>query len=154
MAERMEVDAVLQELEELIQNAPRIPISGKVMADGDAILACIDKIYDVLPEELKQAKQVIEHSDKLLESMEMQGKRMIEDARNQAAMLVSETQILQDAQAQANVIIAEAEKNAVELRADSYAYSEDMLQQLELNLERVILAIKKSREDLKAYRNN
>ena len=153
MAERMEVDAVLQELEELIQNAPRIPISGKVMVDGDAILACIDKIYDVLPE-LKQAKQVIEHSDKLLESMEMQGKRMIEDARNQAAMLVSETQILQDAQAQANVIIAEAEKNAVELRADSYAYSEDMLQQLELNLERVILAIKKSREDLKAYRNN
>ena len=154
MAEKLEVEAVLQELEAMVVNAARIPISGKIMIDGDAVLEYIDKIYSLLPEELKQARQVLDQSDKLLESVEMQGKRILEEARNHAAQLVDETQILQDAQAQAQVIIAAAEKNAVDLRADSLAYSEDILQQLELNLERAVLALKKSREDLKAYKQN
>lgn len=153
MAEKLEVEAVLQELEALIVNSSRIPISGKVLVDGDAVLEYIDKIYSLIPEEVKQARQVLDQSDKLLESVEMQGKRILEEARNQAAQLVDETQILQEAQAQAQVIIANAEKNAVDLRADSLAYSEDILQQLELNLERAVLALRKSREDLKAYRS-
>ena len=67
--DKVEIEDILRELEEHITGASRIPLTGKVLVDGDVVLEYVDKIYAVLPEELKQAKQVLEQSDKLLESM-------------------------------------------------------------------------------------
>ena len=75
---------ILKELETTITSASRVPLSGKVLVDGDAVLDVVDKIYAALPDELKQAQKVLEHSDKLLESVEGQSKRIINDARQQA----------------------------------------------------------------------
>ena len=52
--EKVEIEDVLKEMEEAITGASRIPLSGKVLVDGDALLECIDKIYAMMPEEIKQ----------------------------------------------------------------------------------------------------
>ena len=64
--EKVEIEDVLKEMEEAITGASRIPLSGKVLVDGDALLECIDKIYAMMPEEIKQAQQVLETTDKKL----------------------------------------------------------------------------------------
>ncbi|MGI5891403.1 MAG: hypothetical protein ACOX7H_01515 [Bacillota bacterium] len=150
--ERVEIEDILKELEDSVTNASRIPLTGKVLVDGDLVLECVDKIYAVLPEELKQARQVLEQSDKLLESVEGQGKRIIEEARTQANRMIMESEIMKEAQLQAEEVQARAEKAAMDLRQESINYADDILQQLEINLEKAVYSIKKSREDLKAQR--
>ncbi|MGI6361879.1 MAG: hypothetical protein ACOX05_06290 [Bacillota bacterium] len=150
--DRVEIEDILRELEDTVANANRIPLTGKVLVDGDLVLECVDKIYAVMPEELKQARQVLEQSDKLLESVEGQGQRIIEEARTQANRMIMESEIMQEAQIQAEDLQMRAENSAMELRQESIAYADDILQQLEINLEKAVYSIKKSREDLKAQR--
>ena len=148
MVDNIELDSILLDMEDMVNNASRIPLSGKVLVDGDSLLECIDKIHALLPEEIKQAKQVLAQSDKLLESIESQGKKILEDARAQASRLVMEDTIVQQAQAYAAEIEKIAKQQAMDLRNEVTNYSQDILHQLELNLEKAWFSIKKSREDL------
>ena len=66
-AENLGLATILKELEESITTASRVPLSNKVLVDGEAILEYIDKVYAALPEEMKQAQRVLEHSGIRLE---------------------------------------------------------------------------------------
>ena len=44
---------ILKELEETVSTASRVPLSSKVLVDGDAILDFVDKIYAALPERIE-----------------------------------------------------------------------------------------------------
>ena len=147
----MELHNVLRDMEQHVSNASRIPLTGKVMVDGDMILEFIDKIHATLPDELKQAQQVLSQSDKLLESVETQGKRILTEARDQAAKLVTQEEVYQEALRQGKDIVHKAENAAAELQRDALLWSDDILQQLEHNLEKLIMSIKQNREDLRNY---
>ena len=149
--EKVNIENLLRDLEETVSGASRIPLTGKVLVDGDTVLEYVDKIYAVLPEELKQARQVLDQSDKLLESMEGQGKRILEDARREAAMLVEQSEIIKEARYQADEIIVRAEQAANELRNEAVSYADEVLRQLELNLDKATYSLKKSRDDLRGY---
>jgi len=147
----MELHNVLQEMEQHVTNASRIPLTGKVMVDGDMILEFIDKIHATLPDELKQAQQVLSQSDKLLENVEQQGKRILAEAREQASHLVTQTEVHQQALRQGREIIKQAEQAAEDLQRGALLYADDVLQQLEQNLEKLIFSIKRNREELRTY---
>ena len=106
--ETIDISALLQELEAYINKSPKVPLTGKIMIEGEYILETLDKISAKLPNEIKQARQVLDQSDKLLESIESQGKKMLEDARAQAESIVQETEIVQMAQQEAEKIAQEA----------------------------------------------
>ena len=148
----MELHKVLQDMEQHVSSASRIPLTGKVMVDGDLILEFIDKIHATLPDELKQAQQVLAQSDKLLESVETQGKRILTEARDQAAHLVTQEEVYREAIRQGKEIVHRAEDAAEELKRDALLWSDDILQQLEHNLEKLIVSIKQNRDDLRNYR--
>lgn len=151
--EKVKIENLLRELEETVSGASRIPLTGKVLVDGDTVLEFVDKIYAVLPEELKQAKQVLDQSDKLLESVESQGKRILDEAKREAAMLVDQSEIVKEAKYQAEEIILRAEQAANELRNEAISYADEILKQLELNLDKATYSLKKSRDDLRGYHN-
>jgi len=147
----MEMATILKELEETITNASRVPLTGKVMVDGDAMLEFVDRIYAALPGELRQAQQVLEQSDKLLESVEGQGKRILQDARDQAAMMLQETEIYKAAAERAQALMSQAEAASLELRRQSIIYSDDVLSQLETDLDQVLKMIRNNRGDLQKF---
>lgn len=149
--DKMDIDSILKDLEQTISGASRIPLTNKVLVDGEVVLEAIDKIYVAMPEEIKQARQVLDQSDKLLESMESQGKRIIEEARAYAAKLVEQSEIIKEATAQAAEIRAQAERNAADLRAEAVTYAEDLLKQLEMNLDKAMFSIHKTKDDLQNY---
>lgn len=151
-SETLGLATILKDLEETISSASRVPLSGKVMVDGDAILEYVDKIYTALPEELKQAQRVLEHSDKLLETVEGQSKRIIAEAREEAERMTTETEIYQAATKRAEAMLAQSEKASAELRHESLLYCDDVLSQLEENLGKMANSIRKNREDLRSFK--
>lgn len=150
--ENIGLATILKEMEEMFSTASRVPLSGKVLVDGEAALEYIDKIYAALPEELKQAQKVLEHSDKLLETVEGQSKRIISEAREQAIAMTQETEIYREATARAEAMLCQAEEASVQLRHESVRYCDDVLRQLADNTERLLLSVQKNREDLKGFK--
>ena len=53
------VEALLQEVEDMVSNASRVPLTGKVLVDGDVVLQYVDKLHAALPDEVRQAQQII-----------------------------------------------------------------------------------------------
>ena len=150
--EQFGLATILKDLEEAVAGASRMPLSSKVLVDGDTILTCVDRIYAALPEELKQAQKVLEHSDKLLESVEGQSKRIIMEAREQAEQLTQETEIYRAATEQAQELLNKAESASIQLRHESIHYCDDVLHQLEENIEKMLASIRKNREDLRSFK--
>lgn len=149
--ENLQMDGVLQELEEFVNNSSRVPLTGKILIDGDMILEYIERIKALLPEEMRQAREVLNQSDKLLANVESQGQRILAEAKEQASQLVSETEVYQLAVNRAEELQNNAEMAAQELRKESIVYSDDVLQQLEINLEKIIFSVKKNRDELKNF---
>lgn len=158
------ISSILTELSEYIDSSPRVPITGKVMVDGNYILEIVDKINAKLPEEMRQAKQVLEQSDKILESIEARGKSLLEDARAEADRIVQETEIVKMAQQEAEKIVHEAteygenlvnsyNERANEMISDAEAYVDSLLSHLETNLDKVMGAVKSTRDNFEATRS-
>jgi len=143
--------SILKNLEEAVTGASRVPLTNKVMVNEDIIIDCVDKIYAALPEEIKHAKQVLEQSDKLLESVEGQGQRIIAEAREKASLMTQESAVYQEAAARAEAMICEAENASRQLRRDALHYSDDVLSQLEATLEKMVVSIRKNRDDLHKF---
>lgn len=143
---------ILKEMEELINNSSKVPLSSKVMIDSEVMLDFVDKIYAALPDELKKAQQVLEHSDKLLETVEDCSKRIISEARDQAEQLTMETEIYREAAMRAQTMLKRAELASIQLRHESIMYCDDVLRQLEDNIEHTLSSIHQNREDLKSFK--
>lgn len=142
---------ILRDLEEAVAGGSRIPLTNKVMVSEEAIIGCVDRIYAALPEELKQAKRVLEQSDKLLESVEGQSQRIIAEAREKALMMTQQSSIYREAAEQAEAMIAQAEQASTEIRRESLHYCDDVLAQLESTLEKMMASIRKNRDDLHKF---
>ena len=145
------LSAILKELEDAVANAGKVPLTNKVMVSEDIIIDCVERIYSALPEEVKHAQRVLEQSDKLLETVEGQGQRIINEAKEQAALMTQESAVYQEAAKRAGDMISQAEEAALQLRRDSLYYCDDVLEQLEHTLEKMIVSIHKNRDDLKKF---
>ena len=52
----MTVLDLLDELEEIVDTAPNVPLTGKIMVESSEVLEIVDDIRKALPEDVKQAK--------------------------------------------------------------------------------------------------
>ena len=55
----LNVMELLEYLEEILENAPKVPITGKAMIDTKEFEEVIEQIRNYLPDELKKAKWVM-----------------------------------------------------------------------------------------------
>ncbi|MDO4581808.1 MAG: hypothetical protein Q4B96_04415 [Bacillota bacterium] len=152
MSENIGLATLLKDMEEAISNASRVPLSNKVMVDRDEMLEFVDKVYEVLPEEIKQARKVLENSDRLIESVEDQGKRILAEAQEKAQLMIRETEIYRSATAQAEAILSEAEAMNMQMRTEAVQYCDDLFAQLQNNLDKALADILKNREDLGKFK--
>lgn len=159
-----DINSIMDELVEYIDNSSRVPITGKVMVDGNYILEMVDKIKAKLPEEMRQARQVLDHNEKVLESYIAQGQTVLESARAEADRIVQETEIVKMAQQEAEKIVQEAteygenlvknyDSQANQMITEAEAYVDSLLSHLENNLEKVSAAVKSTRDNFEASRN-
>ena len=139
-------------MEDTISGASKVPLSSKIMLDADVMLGYVDRIYATLPDELKKAQQVLEHSDKLLETVEDCSKRIISEARDQAEQLTMQTEIYREATMRAQNMLKRSELASIKLRHESIMYCDDVLRQLEANIDRTLTSIRQNRDDLKSFK--
>ena len=138
----MKTEKLLEDLEVLIESSSRIPMTTKRMVEEDEIMRIIDSIQESLPLELEESRRIVADKDKVLETL-------IDQAKDYIAKLTAESELVKQAQEQANQIINAANQSSDELKASSIQYAGDVLKYVENNLEKTLESLRQNRESLK-----
>ena len=144
----MELSNILNELEELIEGSMRVPLTRKVLLDEDRLLDCIDRIRTSIPEEMRQAKWLIQEREKVLADSKREASRIIEDAKKQMDRHAEESEITRQAKIIAEEMIQKAEQVAFEIKQGARDYADDVLSGIEKDLEKLTDQVKKGRAEL------
>lgn len=146
----MELLELLEQIEDIVENGVRMPLTGgKTLVDKDALLELIQDMRLKMPEELKQAKRIMEDKNRILAEARQEAESIAKNAENKIASLVDENEITQKAYEQAEIIISNAKKNAREIRLGTREYADGILNKVENILEDTIDVIKMNRQELK-----
>ena len=111
---------MLEELEDMIENGKKSLMSGRVSVDKNELLAVIDELKSILPDEIIQANEYYKDSRELRDSAEHEADTMIAQANKEADEIVDKAQsdaeaIIADANSEADVIVKEAHRQQAEL---------------------------------------
>src|SRR5690349_8239057 len=118
----MDAQAKLDEIVAMVESAKSMPLSASVLVNKAEVLALLDELRSMLPEELREAQWVIKDRDEVIEQGRKEAERIIADARTEQARLVSRTEVMQSATKEADSVLAEAKENARQMRLEVEDY--------------------------------
>lgn len=142
-------ESVIDEMEQVILAAKKVPFSSKVVLDADVLLQMVDRLRQETPEEILEAGWVISDKERLLAAAEEQARQVLDQARARVEEMTGETEIAAKAREQAQGIIEEAKKVAREIRVGATEYADDLLGRIERQLSETADTLRKNREELK-----
>jgi len=166
----MEILGLIDELEELVNEASAIPFSNRIVLDKDDISDILRRINVAIPEEVRRAKWIKEEKDqilieakkeaeeilksaqaeeaRLLDHAKFEENRVIEDARSIADNLVSNNEITVLAENHCRNLVDDAESKAKDIKEGAYHYADDMLEELQYKLQDFLETLNHNRSEL------
>ncbi len=148
----MDLLSALNELEELIESSGKIPLTRKVMVEEDRMLDLLDRIRTTIPEEIRQAKWIIQEREKVLNDSQKEAMRIMEDAQKQVEIRADDSEVVRQAKVVAEEIIAKAESVGREMREGARGYADDILGNLHESLGKILTQIEQGRSELKSMK--
>lgn len=145
----MELLNILNELEELIEESPKVPMTRRIMVDENRILDYLDRIRTSLPEEIRQAKWLVKERDKVLTESKKEAQRMLEDVNRQIEQRAEDSEITKQAEVMAQQTIQKAEEVSSQIRQGAREYADDILLGLEDKLSKMLDEIQQGRNELR-----
>jgi vacuolar-type H+-ATPase subunit H len=114
---------LIDELEQLVLESRRLPVGGNLVVDRRRLLDLIDQLRLAIPADLKQARQILEARQQIIDDAHLTARRTMERAEQERARMIDEhtvtraaeeraQQLLMDAEARARQIVAEADATA------------------------------------------
>ena len=83
----MEIFTLLDNLEDLIENSKKVPLSNKIMVEQREALDLIKDVRNKLPEELKVAKFVRQERERILAEAKKEANDIVKEAENRIIVL-------------------------------------------------------------------
>ncbi len=148
----MELFNIINEMEELIESSPKVPMTRRVLVDEDRLLDYLDRIRTSLPEELRQAKWVLQEREKVITDSKREALRIIEDAEKQLEKKADESEITRKAHDLAAQIKSQAEDVARQIKQGARDYADEILADLEERLESILKQISEGRAELQGMK--
>ncbi len=124
----MNIDELLDLMEETLDDATGLPFAGsKRMVDIDKLQDIIDEVRLNLPDEIRQAKAIVNDRADIVASAKSEAENIVRRAEERARVLLGEQEITKAAQHRASEIISAAQLQAREMRTTVTDYCENML---------------------------
>jgi hypothetical protein len=118
MPEELTTQARLEQLREMVASARSMPMSASCVVNRAEVLRAIDDIVGSLPEELAEARGVIEEQRSQLEVGRAEADRIIAEAQQHALQQAGHSAQVRVAEEQAAKIVADAKAEAEALKRE------------------------------------
>jgi len=146
----MDALEMIDKIEELVEKSKKLPFSSNAIINENEIYDLLDELRSVLPEELKQARWIVKEREGMIEEAKRQSSRIVKEAEERARVLVSETEVLKNANRKAEELMSMVEAKARTIRLEAEDYADEKLANLEAVLHKLLSAVEKGREQFKA----
>ena len=128
-----DINELIDEIEDIMDNASSVPFSRKVSVDPDEIFEIVRDMRDSLPTEIKNAQWINDEKDRILQEAENEARSKVDNANNeiknfkeqaksQYQRMISEHQITAEARQEAQRILEQANQEANKIKQQSYQY--------------------------------
>lgn len=144
-----DVLSLLNEVEEIVDHSPKIPMTGKVLVDDTVIFELLDRVRAALPEELSNAKWVLKERERILNEAQLEAQKLMEQGKSYVDKMAVENEVVKQAQSYGEDIVRQAQAYARNVKLGSVQYADDMLQHVEKSLYETMQSLRKNREELK-----
>lgn len=123
----VEILQLLEELETEVTNARRSMIGGGVTVDRKRLLDLVEQLRLAIPANIRQARGIVEHTDRLVAEAEQRAQRVLHNADREAEARVSQTAIVREAEERAYQVRMEADALAQRIAETARADAERQL---------------------------
>lgn len=146
----MDILYLVDRLENLIASSRRMPLVSQIIVKETDILNIIDQLRTTIPDEIKQARRVIQDKERILAQAQAEANALLARARTESEQAVNREGLLKAAEVRSQEMVRRAEEEATVLRteADGYVIEtlralRDHLNSIETDIGRSILSIEK-----------
>lgn len=156
----MDIVQLIEEMEDIVDEASSVPFSSKVMVDKEEVLGLLREMGENLPDEIRQAQWTNTEKDRIIEEANRDAQNIITQANKEAERigqeaqarfegLVSEHDVTVEAQNRAEEITAQAENNARMLKTQSIQYIDEILATTEEKIKSILDELEANRDELR-----
>jgi len=132
----LNVIELLEYLQDMIESSPKMPITGKTIIDKKEFIEVINQIINYLPDQFQKAQWVVNEKDKILKEAQKKSENFKKEAAEMMKQNVETHDIVREAKMRASEIIALAQRDAKAIRIGSREYSNEILVQLDIEIEK------------------
>lgn len=150
----MDILELVDRLEELFNASRGIPFTRSVVVDEERMLELIDQMRVTIPEEVRKAQQLLAQRERILAQAKEEARRTIQMAQQKRDEMLAEHTLVEAARQEADRIIAQAQAEAESIRREADAYALQVLEQLALQLERMLAEVRNGVEALRRLQAN
>ncbi|MFR3202552.1 MAG: ATPase [[Clostridium] leptum] len=146
----MNVSSLLDELDEMIDSAWNMPLSGgKALVDAERVREIVDKIRSSLPQEIRQAKAIVSDRSQIIADAKREAETVVRVAEERARVMVKD-EIVRQAQARGSELLSQSQTKAREIRRAANEYVDDLMKRTDEQMTANLAELRKTRQNLKA----
>jgi cell division septum initiation protein DivIVA len=120
---------LLDQLEEEVATARKMPMGGGVLVDRKRLLDLIDQLRVSIPANIRQARDVMQRREQTLAQADAEAKALLAGAKQEANRLLSEQAVVREASAEAGRLQREAQALAQGMVREAQQKAEQVLAQ-------------------------
>ncbi len=145
------IDSILLMIEDLLDGAWSIPLSGgKGAVDVDKIRDLLSQLKMHIPVEVEKAKEIVNDRKIILDDAKKEAEMTIRVAEERAKKLVDHDEVVRQAQAKANEILSTSQLQARELKKATSDYVDSVLKSTEEQVAKSLAELRSKRQAIKA----
>jgi cell division septum initiation protein DivIVA len=162
----MDILYLVDRLENLIASSRRMPLVNQIILKEGDILNIVDQMRTSIPDEVKQARRIIQEKERILAQAQADASALLTRAREETERAMNREGLLRTAEArsqelvrqaesQSQSLVQQAEEHCMQLKVDADNYVaetlrnlKDHLSSIEMDVSRTILSIEKGLESL------
>lgn len=146
----MDILYLVDRLENLIAGSRRMPLFNQLMVKEEDILDVIEEMRTAIPDEIKQARRVIQEKERILAQAQADASSLLAKARDESEKVMNREGLLRAAEERSAKMLHQAEEKAERLKVEADSYVAETLRALhehlsgiEMEIDRSILSIEK-----------
>ena len=155
----MSVNTILDEIENLVVDGKRIPLTNRSLIDEMELVHLVDNLRQELPLEIQNAQQIMDSKDALLNEARTEADQILANARDAAEKMTDESKIVRESKEKAELIMEQAAaqrkelieasyQQARQLRVNANNYANQVFDHLILNVGNALAVLNQAREEL------
>jgi len=154
----MDILYLVDRLENLIASSRRMPLFNQIMVKEADMLDIIETMRTAIPDEIKQARRVIQEKERLLAQAQADASALLAKAREESEKAMKRDGLLRAAEERSQKMLRQAEEKAERLKIEADAYVVETLRALhehlsgvEMEIDRSLLSIEKGLESMEEH---